>query len=96
MPWKKKQHQFRGVAKQFIPVNSADSVSSDVAVCTVNVADLNAKPPTASQKKLEQNSPNVFLNNYFDGPVGAVGYRLINLECLEEAMSKLHMCKDGR
>ena len=86
MPWKKKQHQFRGVAKQFLPVNSADSVLSDVAVCTANAADSDAKQPTASQKKLEQNSPSVFLNNYFDRPVGAVRYRIINLECLEEAM----------
>ena len=77
-------------------MNSADSVLSDVAVCIVNVTDSDATQPTAPQKKLEQNSSGVFLNNYFDGPVGAFGYCIINLECLEEAMSKLHMCKDDR
>ena len=39
MPWKKKQHHFRGVARQFLPVKSEDSVLSNVAVCTVNVVD---------------------------------------------------------
>ena len=48
MPQKMKQHHFIGVAKQFILVNSADSVLSDSAVCTVNVADSDATQPTAS------------------------------------------------
>ena len=70
---RKKQHQFRGVAKQFIPVNSADFVLSDVAICTVNAADSDAKQPTASQKKLEQNSPGVFLDKYYDEPMEQLG-----------------------
>ena len=45
---KKKQHQFRRVAKQFFSMKNANSVLSDVAVCsTVNIANSDATQPTA-------------------------------------------------
>ena len=94
MPRKSKHAKFRGKQKQFLPQRRrSDSI---VAIEARDKSTGTASTPV-SQKKLERNSS--LLQEDFivdDGPQIATGYCLIDLDCLVETMSNLHMCEDGK
>ena len=94
MPRKSKKARFRGVQKQCLsPPSSINPASSSLETCAPN------PEPTVSQSKLERNQHNTSLDDSSQSESNgstSTGYRLIDLECLKEAMSNLHMCSDGK
>ena len=97
MPTLNKRSKFRGVAKQFLgDINVPVSVSNDAATDTV--ASSSKRISTASEKKLsaELGIISVQEDNLLDSSQKSVGYRIVDLQCLSDAMSRLHMCEEGK
>lgn len=82
----KKIKHFRGVQKQFLNIENPGSTSTS------------QKKLTASNKKLTLiNDLEENLNDCMSDPAQrSLGYRIIDLKCLSEAMSRLHMCEEGK
>lgn len=112
MPKKAKKKTFRGTQKQFMPnVKTVPATFVSIPSSSFEPASLsstqnsNSAPstPTASGRKLQKVdfiSETESLSTVYTGNSTAdqrtKGFRLIDLECLNEAMSRLHMCKDGK
>jgi len=96
MPRRSKHSSFRGIQKQFLPKNQAPH--QDPGEIALPETSSNV---SASHRKLESNS-NVCNYNMdtniseSEGMQIGVGYCLIDLGCLNEALASLHMCEDGK
>jgi len=74
--------------------------SGDGSASSETVPNFASQKITASEKKLksgasmsmEEDIPFAVL----DVNQRSVGFRMIDLECLSKALSKLHMCKEGK
>ena len=96
MPRISKHKRFKGVQKQFLSKERSSSSSKDSS--STSSITRSAVSTPVSQRKLQSNA-RVSLDKdcrLETASQTSQGYRLIDLECLQEAMSKLHMCKDGK
>ena len=100
IPKKSKSNRFRGTAKQLLPTQQqAASSASPAEPNVVNQTDsISECIPTASERKLGTSliSEQECMNEMDYATHRTTGFRLIDLQCLSEAMSMLHMCKDGK
>lgn len=97
MPRKSKCRRFRGIAKQFIPT-SQRAVSSDSPVVQDETESSSSNVVTTSARKREQSalSGEEYGEEMWDATELNTGHRLIDLQYISEAMSRLHMCEDGK
>ena len=90
MPRKSKKLRFGGVAKQFLSELPED----------INNPASSQRKPTASEKKLADANAmdecTAISSSVVDDSQRTTGYRLLDLECMSEAMSRLHTCEEGK
>jgi len=92
MPRKNKRHKFKCVAKQFMATKEKPPVSS-VEDCSTSSKILPEFKPV-SQRKLQSNNALATFDE--DCSLENATQRSVGYKRLQEAMSNLHMCKDGK